>query len=90
MNMKGQQKKEKGKVYIYSIRRERIIDEIEMLQNGSTKQINKEWRNERGRRWRKKMWRGRQKRGQKKDIEGASRRKALIFHEKENLKFKKI
>jgi hypothetical protein len=28
--------------------------------------------------------------GQKKDIEGASRRTELIFHEKENLKFKKI
>jgi hypothetical protein len=42
MNMKGQQKKEKGKVYLYSIRRERIIDEKEMLQNVSTKQIYKE------------------------------------------------
>jgi hypothetical protein len=32
----------KREVYICSIRRERIIDEKEMLQNGSTKQINKE------------------------------------------------
>jgi hypothetical protein len=39
--MKGQQKKEKGKVYLH-IRRERIIGEKEMLQNVSTKQINKE------------------------------------------------
>ncbi len=42
MNMKGQQKKEKGKIYINSIRREGKIDEKEMLQNVSTKQINKE------------------------------------------------
>jgi hypothetical protein len=82
MNMKGQQKKEKGKIYINSIRREGKIDEKEMLQNVSTKQINKEWLNERQRRLRKKKncrkYEEEDNCGQKEDIEGARRRKSFV------------